>query len=111
MVLVTLAPPTRRSRRSLSSRRAELIQRRSGVFDPGTILGTTRVAARRAKRSSSVNRCCNLGVALEVLGERESGTVNLKDAIAVWDTCLTFKDPLGRKNGSSRCALDATKQS
>jgi hypothetical protein len=31
----------------------------------------------------------NLGIALKVLGERESGTAHLTEAVAAWQACLT----------------------
>jgi hypothetical protein len=31
----------------------------------------------------------NLGTALRTLGERESGTARLEEAVAAWDQCLT----------------------
>jgi hypothetical protein len=31
----------------------------------------------------------NLGIALSTLGQRESGTARLEQAVAAWDACLT----------------------
>jgi hypothetical protein len=35
----------------------------------------------------------NLGAALLALGERESGTARLEEAVAAWDACLTVVVP------------------
>jgi hypothetical protein len=36
----------------------------------------------------------NLGLALARLGERESGTARLEEAVTAWDACLTVTEAL-----------------
>ena len=38
----------------------------------------------------------NLGNALRTLGERESGTARLEEAVAAWDACLTVAESAWR---------------
>jgi hypothetical protein len=45
----------------------------------------------------------SLGNALSSLGERESGTARLEQAVAAWKACLTVATSAWRQNGCERC--------
>ena len=69
--------------------------RRSAVAPPGH-LPTAPTPLRRTRPTPldwAVTQM-RLGVALATLGERESGTVRLEQAIVAWDNCLTVAGSL-----------------
>ena len=41
----------------------------------------------------------NLGISLSTLGERESGTARLEEAVAAFDACLTIIDTAWPEDG------------
>ena len=86
----------------------ETLEQFAGRLLPPCADSRLDVAASRLNKDNHqvrAARCPKSGRVHKRLGEIESGTARLKEAVAAWQVCLTSLSPYGRNPECNGCAL------